>query len=443
MALNLDRSNSGRNLGVRVSGDLGDLQVTDATSDCDDKISDNEKVSRTVNTVNAISNLPPNLMHNTAIPSFGRVAITNSENVQFGNNTYFNGPVTIKQIVQSKSGVDNSSYTRSDDENISGGDHSTRGKVQESLDKKEQILVWHKITFSAVCIIVIGSIIAVVLVLQNKNEPQQQSTNGFTQPDFTTLDPSADTPVVGFCYESFQVIILSIVVLPLAFVLIFYSLLTKESIGNNAIRKHTVHENCMDKYCMQCNAEGDPLLIAPDHLRIVSRTDWLAQPVEGELDKLVQPVPWVIITHTATENCHTQSQCVLRVRLIQTFHIESKGWYDIGYNFLIGGDGSVYFGRGWDYQGAHTKGYNKYSIGIAFIGTFNNDPPPKQQVEACQKIIRQGVQLGKLRKDYKLFVHRQLMSTLSPGDKVIDIVKEWPHYVSNFTDIESLIPKIS
>ncbi|XP_045784704.1 peptidoglycan-recognition protein LC-like isoform X2 [Maniola jurtina] len=378
MALNLDRSNSGRNLGVRVSGDLGDLQVTDATSDCDDKISDNEKVSRTVNTVNAISNLPPNLMHNTAIPSFGRVAITNSENVQFGNNTYFNGPVTIKQIVQSKSGVDNSSYTRSDDENISGGDHSTRGKVQESLDKKEQILVWHKITFSAVCIIVIGSIIAVVLVLQNKNEPQQQSTNGFTQPDFTTLDPS-----------------------------------------------------------------GDPLLIAPDHLRIVSRTDWLAQPVEGELDKLVQPVPWVIITHTATENCHTQSQCVLRVRLIQTFHIESKGWYDIGYNFLIGGDGSVYFGRGWDYQGAHTKGYNKYSIGIAFIGTFNNDPPPKQQVEACQKIIRQGVQLGKLRKDYKLFVHRQLMSTLSPGDKVIDIVKEWPHYVSNFTDIESLIPKIS
>ncbi|XP_034839406.1 peptidoglycan-recognition protein LE-like isoform X2 [Maniola hyperantus] len=377
MALKLDRSNSGRNLGVRVAGDLGDLQVTDASSDCDDKICDNEKVSRTVNTVNAISNLPPNLIHSTAVPSFGRVAITNSENVQFGNNTYFNGPVTIKQIIQSKSGVENSSYTRSDDENISRGDHSTHGKIQESSDKKVQILVWHKITFSAVCFIVIGSIIATVLVLQNKYEPQQQPTNGFSQPDFT-MDPS-----------------------------------------------------------------GDPLLIAPDHLRIVSRTDWLAQPVEGELDKLVQPVPWVIITHTATENCHTQSQCVLRVRLIQTFHIESRGWYDIGYNFLIGGDGSVYYGRGWDYEGAHSKGYNKYSIGIAFIGTFNNDPPPKQQVEACEKIIKQGVQLGKLRKDYKLFVHRQLMSTLSPGDKVIDIVKEWPHYVSNLTDIDSLLPKIS
>lgn len=132
---------------------------------------------------------------------------------------------------------------------------------------------------------------------------------------------------------------------------------------------------------------------------------------------------------------------MLRVRLIQTFHIESRGWDDIGYNFLVGGDGSVYFGRGWDYEGAHTKGYNRYSIGIAFIGTFNNDPPPKQQIDACLKIISQGIKLGKLTKDYKLFAHRQLMSTLSPGDKLFDIIKEWPHFVKNDANLEDLIPK--
>ncbi|XP_023948745.1 peptidoglycan-recognition protein LC-like isoform X1 [Bicyclus anynana] len=436
MAVKLDRSNSGVNLGVKIAGDLGDVTVTDVNSDSDDNISDKQKVSKILSNVNAISPIPSDLIHNT-VPSFGRVAISNSENVQFGNNTYFNGPVTIKQI---KTGVDNCSYIRTDDENTAA--HSTNGKKQENLDKKEQILVWHKITFSAVCITVIGSIIAIVLVLQNKYE-QQQPTNGYTQPDFTSSDPTANTPVVGFCSESYQVIIISVILLPLTFMLISYSLLTKEAIGTrlvNDIRKTMVHENCMDKYCMQCNNEGDPLLIAPDHLRIVSRTDWLAQPVEGELDRLLQPVPWVIITHTATESCHTQSQCVLRVRLIQSFHVESRGWYDIGYNFLVGGDGSVYFGRGWDYEGAHTKGYNKYSIGIAFIGTFNNDSPPKQQIEACEKIIKQGVKLGKLRKDYKLFAHRQLMSTLSPGDKVFDIIKEWPHFVSNFSDADALIP---
>lgn len=41
---------------------------------------------------------------------------------------------------------------------------------------------------------------------------------------------------------------------------------------------------------------------------------------------------------------------------------------DIGYNFMIGGDGNIYEGRGWHKQGAHTSGYNRGSIGIAYIG---------------------------------------------------------------------------
>ncbi|CAG5007214.1 unnamed protein product [Parnassius apollo] len=236
--------------------------------------------------------------------------------------------------------------------------------------KKQEMLTWHKWSFFALGVAVIGGICALIIVLRTK-----------TEESYSSSPASSSTKI------------------------------------------------------------SDPLLIAPDHLRIVSRTDWLAQPVEAVLDKIVQPVPWVIITHTATESCSTQSQCVLRVRLIQTYHIESRGWYDIGYNFLVGGDGSVYYGRGWDYIGAHTKGYNKYSIAIAFIGTFNNEEPPKQQVDACKKIIEQGVTLGKLKKDYKLFAHRHLMSTLSPGDKLFNIIKDWPHFVKNITNVDDLIPK--
>lgn len=50
--------------------------------------------------------------------------------------------------------------------------------------------------------------------------------------------------------------------------------------------------------------------------------------------------------------------------------------------FLIGGDGLVYVGRGWKYQGAHTRGYNAKSICIAFIGTFNKIMPPKNASES-------------------------------------------------------------
>lgn len=42
------------------------------------------------------------------------------------------------------------------------------------------------------------------------------------------------------------------------------------------------------------------------------------------------------------------------------------------FSFLVGGDGTVYEGRGWGVVGAHTKGNNHDSLGIAFMGNFNS-----------------------------------------------------------------------
>jgi N-acetylmuramoyl-L-alanine amidase len=38
-------------------------------------------------------------------------------------------------------------------------------------------------------------------------------------------------------------------------------------------------------------------------------------------------------------------------------------WMDLGYSFLVGGDGQVYEGRGWNHSGAHTYGYNSRGVG--------------------------------------------------------------------------------
>ncbi|XP_032527504.2 peptidoglycan-recognition protein LC-like isoform X2 [Danaus plexippus] len=364
MATKASKSNTN---GMTIIGNIDDMQIIK-------EISDEDSINRPKKScsLNTPLNLPSNLVPNTGAPVYESVSVTNSENVQFGNNTYFNGPVIIKQIVQPKSGVDNVSYTKTEETEKEDSQKPPCATFDETYIKKKEILLWHKITFSAVCITVVGCVVALVLVLQNKSDDQIHTN---AQSDYDKED------------------------------------------------KHT-----------------NSLLIAPNHLRIVSRSDWLSQTVEGEVNMLRQPVPWVIISHTATESCYTQSECVLRVRLIQMYHVEARKWSDIGYNFLVGGDGSVYHGRGWNIEGAHTKGYNKYSIGIAFIGTFNTTPPPKQQVEACEKLLKLGVELGKLAKDYKLFAHRQFMSTLSPGDTVYDIIKEWPHFVNNLTDTQSLIP---
>lgn len=38
------------------------------------------------------------------------------------------------------------------------------------------------------------------------------------------------------------------------------------------------------------------------------------------------------------------------------------------HSFLVGDDGRVYEGVGWNVQGSHDQGYNNISLGIAFFG---------------------------------------------------------------------------
>lgn len=79
-----------------------------------------------------------------------------------------------------------------------------------------------------------------------------------------------------------------------------------------------------------------------------------------------------MVHHGGLKNyCHDEESCSAIARDYQNLHIDRNGWEDIGYNFLIGEDGHVYEGRGWDKVGAHAPGYNFQSIGVCFMGDFN------------------------------------------------------------------------
>lgn len=117
---------------------------------------------------------------------------------------------------------------------------------------------------------------------------------------------------------------------------------------------------------------------------------------------------------------------------IQSGHIDSDDiGDDIAYNFLAGGDSSIYIGRSWNYVGAHTRGYNNGSICFAFIGTFSSFVPPKRQLEAVQKMIVEGIKLKKLTADYKLYGHRQFMETASPGRALYKVIQTWDHWTED------------
>ncbi|XP_018788891.1 PREDICTED: uncharacterized protein LOC108968960 [Bactrocera latifrons] len=166
----------------------------------------------------------------------------------------------------------------------------------------------------------------------------------------------------------------------------------------------------------------------PNSLLLISRDEWSAQTERDGMHKLLLPIERIIIAHISTAQCENRVECDARVRDVQAFHIHSNGWGDIGYNFLIGGDGLVYEGRGWYNQGAHTTGYNGNSICIAFIGIFNVEVPTENDLKAAQLLIDEGARLGVLTANYRLYGARQLSATESPGKALYSIIMKWPHW---------------
>jgi|GEM_PF-872861 len=93
------------------------------------------------------------------------------------------------------------------------------------------------------------------------------------------------------------------------------------------------------------------------------------------------------IHHTDTPNNDSLSMAA-RVRQIQAYHIDNKGWCDVGYHFLVGQDGRIYQGRYENRVGAHAAGANTDNVGISFIGSFNGRAPSGDMMAAGARIMR-------------------------------------------------------
>ncbi|CAH2052129.1 unnamed protein product, partial [Iphiclides podalirius] len=161
----------------------------------------------------------------------------------------------------------------------------------------------------------------------------------------------------------------------------------------------------------------------------VTRSQWGAKTAKQKLS-LHTPVPYVVIHHSYTPAaCYDSAQCQKAMRSMQDFHMNDRGWWDIGYHFAVGSQGVAYEGRGWNVLGAHALHFNTVSIGICLIGDWSNTLPPPEQIKTAKTLIATGVELGYIKPDYKLVGHRQVRDTECPGSVLYRNLKTWEHYV--------------
>ncbi|MDX2544284.1 peptidoglycan recognition protein [Streptomyces sp. WI04-05B] len=125
--------------------------------------------------------------------------------------------------------------------------------------------------------------------------------------------------------------------------------------------------------------------------RIVTRRGWGAD--EGLRESgfvYTKTVKAAFVHHTASGNKYWCSEVPSLIRSIYRYHVESSGWRDIGYNFLVDRCGNIYEGRAGGVakpvMGAHTLGFNTNSMGIAVLGTFVDSKPSKRAVGAIARL---------------------------------------------------------
>ena len=121
----------------------------------------------------------------------------------------------------------------------------------------------------------------------------------------------------------------------------------------------------------------------------IDRAGW-GNPTGNEIscpDPTYVPVTHLIVHHSAGVSESDNWPAV--VRAIRNFHVNTNGWCDMGYNWLIDPNGVIYEGRGGgnDIRGAHFCGANSATMGVCLLGNFEENEPTEAALNSLDSLL--------------------------------------------------------
>lgn len=150
---------------------------------------------------------------------------------------------------------------------------------------------------------------------------------------------------------------------------------------------------------------------------LIRRASWRARRANrSELNRAGAPWRWITVHHSVVRSEDTSAAASFdTVRGIQRDHMDSNGWGDIGYHFLIDPAGRVIEGRELIWQGAHAGGQNNIgNVGICLLGNFDEDRPSRAAISSLDRLVLELQQkLGIPRLNVR--PHRAWKETACPG----------------------------
>ena len=164
-------------------------------------------------------------------------------------------------------------------------------------------------------------------------------------------------------------------------------------------------------------AEPEPQTPVEKPLEILSRQEWATEPPNQARVLALGDVKWITIHHEGapvTRSEISRSETAQLLDRLRSYHVQARGWADIGYHYIIDPAGRVWEGRPASLRGAHVRDHNENNLGVMLLGNFELQSPSQAQLETLPRLVR------KLRWDHgvperAMKSHREWVATACPG----------------------------
>ncbi|MFI8302376.1 FG-GAP-like repeat-containing protein [Streptomyces sp. NPDC085927] len=125
---------------------------------------------------------------------------------------------------------------------------------------------------------------------------------------------------------------------------------------------------------------------------VITQAEWGASTDYDGTPSYGTEIKAAVIHHTgvSSDNRVSCAESRARMRSIQQEHF-ARGYFDIGYNFVVDRCGQIFEGRsgGMDLPvvGAHDVGFNTDTLGLSYLGNFEDVQPSRPAMDAMARII--------------------------------------------------------
>ena len=148
------------------------------------------------------------------------------------------------------------------------------------------------------------------------------------------------------------------------------------------------------------------------------RKEWTNRPIDRRCSRQdpKKPILFIHYSDSKGRNLLTKRQQVATVAAIWDYHVNTNGWYDIGYSYILcqpwGGfkRARVWRGRGRGYVPASQQGYNNGNLSVCVVAD-NNDNIKDATLTAIVQLARE-LRVSDIR------AHRDVNDTDCPGDRL-------------------------